>query len=345
MNDTSPPSVLKRKVEAGAPFSGRMVMTPKKALQQALAKTAQDLMQLRVEPISLRETRLSLAEIPEHLDERALLAILSGPGEALGLAALSPATLATLIEMQTTGRIAAGTVAARRPTRTDAAMSTGFINQVLGEVEVLLAADPAIAWAGGFQYSSYLDDPRPLALLLEDVAYRTFQITLRFGEAGAREGRFFLALPAEGRGPGGAASGANAAEGGGGALLRVQAEWGARIEQAVLAARTPIEVVLERLSLSLGEVMALQPGSLVRLPPKALDHVRIEGSGRRFVAHAKLGQCGDKLAVRVFMGRQGAANEPAAHKAQPLKKALPGQQENPKEASGNTPENGASKDA
>ncbi|MGB5067492.1 MAG: flagellar motor switch protein FliM, partial [Albidovulum sp.] len=105
MNDKTPPSVLKRKVEAGASFSGRTAMTPKKALQQALAKTAQDLMQLPVEVMAVREMRLSLAEIPEQMAERSLLAIVAGPGDGLGLVALAPATLTTLIEMQTTGRI------------------------------------------------------------------------------------------------------------------------------------------------------------------------------------------------------------------------------------------------
>ncbi|MFZ1726315.1 MAG: FliM/FliN family flagellar motor C-terminal domain-containing protein [Albidovulum sp.] len=331
MNDKTPPSVLKRKVEAGASFSGRTAMTPKKALQQALAKTAQDLMQLPVEVMAVREMRLSLAEIPEQMAERSLLAIVAGPGDGLGLVALAPATLTTLIEMQTTGRISTVSLAPRRPTRTDAAMTSQFINQVLGEVEVLLATDPAIIWAGGFQYSSYLDDPRPLALLLEDVAYRAFQISLRFGEEPSREGQFFLALPADGRGPGLSHCGDDGTRGGGGPARQVQAEWDARIEHAVMEARARIEVVLDRLSLPLGEVLALKSGSLVRLPPKALDHVRVEGSGRRFVAHAKLGQCQNNLAVRVFMEMDAEKDEAISGVADQLMKVLPGRVESSKE--------------
>ncbi|MGB3313106.1 MAG: hypothetical protein WBB85_01740 [Albidovulum sp.] len=195
MSENASETVLKRKAEAGRNHFGGGAVTPEKALGQALAKAAQDMMKLPLRMATGREGRMSLAEVIECLPDRALLALLEGPEEGLGLMVLAPEVLASLIEMQTTGKISAGTVTARRPTRTDAAMSAPFVDRVLGELEVLLAADAAIIWAGGFRYASYLEDARPLGLLMEDTGYRVFRLTLDFGEDTARQGAFLLALP------------------------------------------------------------------------------------------------------------------------------------------------------
>jgi flagellar motor switch protein FliM len=309
MTDTAPHSVLKRKAAAGASQPGASAMTPVRALHQALAKTAQDLMAMPIEIVELREMRLSLAEIPERLEERALLMMIAGPQESLGLVALSPATVATLIEMQTTGRISSGAVAARRPTRTDAAMSVGFVDQMLGELEVLLATDAAIVWLGGFRYTSYLSDPRPLGLMMEDIAYRGFHITLKFAEGVPREGSILLALPAEGRGRAPIHSGDEKPSGDGPVPGYAQTEWSEQIERSVMAVRTQIEAVFDRITLPLSDVLALKPGSLLPLPAQSLNHVRVQGFGHRFVAHARLGQCQGNYAVRIFMGPEADPDE------------------------------------
>ncbi|MEZ5730955.1 MAG: FliM/FliN family flagellar motor switch protein [Paracoccaceae bacterium] len=300
MTEITRQSVLRRKAEAGAASRGAVAMTPARALHHALAKTAQDLLRLPIDIASMRELRLSLSEIPEQLDERALLMVLAGPEETLGLMVLSPTAVSTLIEVQTTGRVGKAPVAPRRPTRTDAAMCSRFVNQTLSELELLLATDPAIIWAGGFRQSSFLDDPRPLALLLEDVPYRTFKISLRFGEG--REGAVLLALPAEGRGPaperGAGADPGAAAEPPDG---HNPAEWAGRMEAAVLDARAGIEAVLDRISLPLAELLALRPGALLPLPPDALSRLRIEGQGGRLIVRGRLGQCRGQMAVRVYL--------------------------------------------
>ncbi|WP_347310254.1 FliM/FliN family flagellar motor C-terminal domain-containing protein [Defluviimonas sp. SAOS-178_SWC] len=301
MTDTARQTVLKRKTAAGRPHGGDAPRSPARLFGQAVAKSAQDMLNLPIAVIEAVELRASLAELPERMSERALLAVMDGPDEALGLVALSSETLASLIEVQTTGRIGAAEVPARRPTRTDAAMSVRFVDRIMAELEVTLASDAAITWAGGYRYASFLDDPRPLGLMLEDIAYRVLHLTLGFGAGGARRGTIMLAVPAEGRGrmpdaPDRAVSDPGAAA--------VAAEWGERIEAAVNGAEVRIEAVLDRVSLPLAAVLALRPGAMVPVSKAALSRVKIEGKGHRFVAWGRLGQSRGHLAVRVHLSLQ-----------------------------------------
>lgn len=304
MAESAADTVLRRMAEAGRSHGGGARPTPARAFGLAAAKAALDLLGLPVRVVAADEIRASVAELVERLPDRALLAVMAGPADGLGLVALSQEALAALIEVQTTGRVGAAGIVPRRPTRTDAAMSQRFIDRVQEEVEVLLATEPAIVWAGGFRYASFLDDPRPLGVLFEDVGYRLLRLTLAFGETGARAGTVLLAVPAEGRGPvpppaggTGTTAGADAVAGAGSA----GPDWGERMERAVLAAEVRLEAVLDRMSLPLAAVAALRPGALLPVAAGALSRIRIEGRGRRLVASGRLGQCQGHLAVRIAL--------------------------------------------
>ncbi len=201
MTDAKADTVLRRKAEAGRPRPDQFAMSSSKALRQSLTRAAQDLMAMPLSVSDLSETRMSLSELPEALKERSLLVVVEGPCESLGLVTLSPELLAGLVEKLTMGRLGAGEVAARRPTRTDAAMMAEFIDHVLCGLEVSLAAEPDAGWSGGYRYASWLEDPRPLPLILEETNYRLFRIQVELGTGGARKGEMLLALPATGRGP------------------------------------------------------------------------------------------------------------------------------------------------
>lgn len=310
MAESAADKVLRRMAEAGRGHGGGAPPTPARAFGLAAAKTAQDLFGLTVRVAGADEIRASLAELVERLPDRALLAVMAGPAEALGLVALSQEVLATLIEMQTTGRVGTPQVAPRRPTRTDAAMSQRFIDRIAEELELLLATDAAIVWAGGFRYASFLDDPRPLGVLFEDTAYRLLRLTLAFGETGARTGTVTLAVPAVGRGamPNLAAgAGMDADEAGSAGRDGAGsggAEWGERMERAVLGAEVQLEAVLDRMSVPLATVAALRPGALLPVAVGALSRLRIEGHGRRLVATGRLGQFQGNLAVRLALPAQ-----------------------------------------
>ncbi|WP_274963335.1 MULTISPECIES: FliM/FliN family flagellar motor switch protein [Thioclava] len=301
-------SVLRRKTEAAKAGAGTAPITPARAITLALSKVAQDMLELPLQVASIEEATRSLADLPEMLEDLSLLAVIEGPGEALGVLALPPATLATLIEMQTMGRFGKTMPAPRKPTRIDAAIAADFVDAVLAEIEEGLISDPAISWAGGFRFASHLDDPRPLGLLLEDVSYRVWTGQLGFGTGGERSGGFLWAVPREGRG--GAmrcaapAAGENP-EGGAGpkaesfTLEDPARDWSDTFERSILAASAQLEAVLHRVTLPLSTVLTLRPGTEIPIPEDALEKITLEAQVRRKLSLARLGQSHGLRALRL----------------------------------------------
>ncbi len=309
-------TVLRRKAEAGKPAPDGAPQTPERAISQALARVAQDSFDLPLQVGSARESRMSLAELPEILPDLALLAVIEGPGEGLGLVALAPETLAALIEAQTMGQLAKAAPAPRRPTRIDAAMAADFIDGVLSAIEEGLAGTAALLWAGGFRYASYLDDPRPLGLLLEDISYRVWQVELELGTGLGRTGGLIWAVPAVGRGALGAAraasTGAPGAEGAGGGPppdLQAEVQWSAALERSVSAAPAVLDAVLHRVTLPLSAVLGLRVGTDLPLPMDALEHLTVEAGERRRISSARLGQLRGYRAVRLVEDQDEEADE------------------------------------
>ena len=268
------------------------------AWRVALARAANATMALAMEVGSVTAGRRTLAELLELLPERALIAMLEGPGEGIGMLALSPAVLAGMIEVQTMGRVAAGPVLARRATRTDAAMMAGFIDAALEMLESALAQDADLVWAGGFRYASHLDDPRPLGLLLEDVGYRVLEADLSLAQ-GVRQGPVLLALPAEG-------CGHPPAQVAGPAPDAAAVAFGQALAAQVMAAQAELAAVLHRITIPLSAVMGLRPGDVLPLPLAALDRIVIEGLDGVGVCEGKLGQNRGMRAVRLHPARSAA---------------------------------------
>ena len=288
MAGDSTQSVLRRKLAARKPVAAAGV-TPVKALRLALARAAQEVPGLELVIEGMTEARRSLTEVLDLPPDRALLGMLGGPGESLGLIAIAPGVLAGLIEVMTMGRAGLGEPAARKPTRTDAAMSAGLIDRVLTGVEEELAASQDVVWAGGFRYASFLDDPRPLGLLLEDVTYRVFLVTLSLA-GGARRGEVLLVLPAQGRGVAPALAPVEhmAAD-----------EVPVTLADVVMGASAQLTAVLHRVTIPLAAVLRLQAGDVLPIPAAALERIVLEGADGRRLAEGKLGQNRGNRAVRL----------------------------------------------
>lgn len=305
--------VLRRKAAgaaAGVPRDapggeGRPRPEAERALALALARAAEEEMRLPLRVAGTEARRLSLSELLELPETGALLAVVEGPGESLGCMALGPAVLAAVIEHRTIGRVTPAAPLPRRPTRTDAAMSAGLIDRALAEFARALEHGPEggpRGWAAGYRYASFLEDPRPLGLLLEDVTYRAFRAEVLLGAQGAKRGHILLALPAVARSralparpdamPGGAGGAEEAA-------AAAEQAWARALEAAVMASPAQLDAVLDRLSLPLAAVMALRPGALLPLPGAALERLSIEGRGGRRVAEGRLGQSKGMRAVRL----------------------------------------------
>ena len=268
-----------------------------------LARTARDLMKITLDVRSLSIERRSLAELAELVPDRALIAVLDGPEEGLGAIILSQPILAGFIEAQTIGRIRAQDLAPRKPTRTDAAMVVGIIDAALTALEQLLADEADLVWAGGFRYASFLDDPRPLTLLLEDAPLRLLRADVSLA-GGLRVGEILLALPAEGRG----ARPALLIEDNAPAdHAHVFAEG---LSDRVNGAAARVDAVLARLTMPLAQVMALAEGMVLPLQNAEIDRISLEGLDGRRVGEGKLGQNRGMRAVRLAE-KGGQAGEQA----------------------------------
>ncbi len=308
MND-----IIRRKMARTASAGGDGGPGADHGWRLAFARAARETTGLLVDVLSMTVHRRSLAELLELPPERALLTLLDGPQGGLGLIAMSAEVMSALVEMQTMGRVSAAAPMPRRPTRTDAAMVSATLDRALEELDAILTDEADFVWAGGFRYASFLEDPRPLGLLLEDQPYRV--LTADLGLAGdARKGRLILALPAEGRGrrPAGQLAGAT-----GQALAATG--FTADLGQAVQSADCVLNGVLARLTLPLRDVMDLQPDQLLALPQAALDRISVEGLDGTQAGWARLGQQKGMRALRLREGLStgaagpfGAAEPPAS---------------------------------
>ena len=289
-------------VAAGGPGADR-------CWRLALARAARDHLKTTLDFRSLTLDRRSLAELVDLPPERSLIAILDGPAEGLGVIMLAPAVLAGFIEVQTIGRVKSTEVAARKPTRTDAAMVAGLIDAALRGLEVALADEADLIWASGFRYASFLDDPRPLGLILEDTTYKVLRAEVDLA-GGARSGEIVLALPAEGRG-----QTPNAKPGPGEAVDHGHVFMQA-LSERVSGARSGLDAVLARLTLPLNDILCLTEGTVLALPLAGLDRISLEGLDGRRVAEGRLGQNRGMRAIRLNAG-DAAAGRAAGRGADP----------------------------
>jgi flagellar motor switch protein FliM len=282
--------VIRRKIDQARPVQAEGAPGADRGWRLALARAARGAMGLDLEFRSLTIARQSLAELLEGVPDLALLALLDGPEGGLGVIMLAPMVTATLIEKQTLGRLSAQAPAPRKASRIDAAMVAGVIDRALAGLDEALADEADLIWAGGFRYASYLEDARPLGLMLEDEAYRVLSAEVVLG-AGGREGRVILVLPAEGRGARPAlAPDAGEAE---------APQFATVLNAQVMQADCRLDAVIGRLTLPLRQIMALTPGEVLALPAATLDAVSLETIEGRRVAGARLGQNRGMRAVKL----------------------------------------------
>ena len=301
MTQDKAPSVLSRKTQAHRIIEGDK-LAPEKALSVAALRACDRDLALHASGGSARGSVLSLTEVLESLPEKGLIATLNGPGQALGLVALDTGSLSALVEQLTMGRVLSQAPEERRATRTDAALLSEWIGEVLrGMVRELIdaAEDPVAAIRAAAPYDGYsfghlITDPRPLALMLEDVPFRVLDITIGFGEV-ARPGRMLVAMvekptlaePVDDQ-------------------LRQEA-WRRDMAETLSQARAELTAVLHRTDLPIGKLRVLAPGDLIAIPAASIGEVRMEASDETCVALARLGQSMGQRAVRLICPPDPAA--------------------------------------
>lgn len=291
-------STLRRMVQDRA-APGADAAAPARVLGFALAQAAETLHGLPVAPGAVTAATVTRAELPERIADRSLLSLVEGPGERLGVVALSPGLFSALIELTTTGTLGAAGAAERRPTRTDAALCAGFVDCLLQQADAAAPAGdmPWEAWEGRFRHASSVEDARLLDLLLDDTRYRYYSLAFTLGGI-ARDMTVCFALPERPEARATPARAPAAAE-----------TWQDDLSRTLMEARAEIVAVLARLTRSVDEMMVLQAGDLLRLPDNGLSGVRIESADGRFVTGARLGQYRGYLAVRLDGAPAGAPDE------------------------------------
>lgn len=279
-----------------------------RAAATALGRAAERLHRLPVFVEKAEFAAMSLPELAELLPERALLAVVEGGRDLLGVVGLCPALLASLIEMQALGRVTARAPTLRRATRTDAAISADFVNAFLAELGRELGHRPDYPTFDAFRYTTFLDDPRPLALMLEDGEMLRLTLRFRIGPGGQRDGTLMLALPIarparQTGAPGRMLSAPQTA-------APTPEPPRADLREAVQQAPVRLVGVLCRRRLSLRMLRELAPGATIPLGPNVLDEARIETPQGQVIAHGRLGEAEGFHAIR--LGRAaGAAPHPS----------------------------------
>ena len=285
-------TILRRKVALAGAGAEAQATGVDRHWRTVMARAARDAMSLGLEVTRLEQSRASLTELLDMPIAHSLIAVLDGPQGGLGLMVISPPLLAAMTEIQTIGRVAALMPAPRKPTRTDAAMVAEFIDTALAGLAVALADEADLIWAGGFRYASFLDDPRPLGLLLEDIAYRVqaADVTL---ENGVRVGHLLLALPANGRGerPRSAVLTAPAAV--------AERAFANDLADQINASNCVLHAILCKMAHPLSGVMSLQVGDVLPMALASVDRIVFEGLNGQHVAEGRLGQNRGMRAVRL----------------------------------------------
>ncbi|MBJ2151688.1 FliM/FliN family flagellar motor switch protein [Paracoccus sp. IB05] len=275
--------ILRRKLRPAHDEQARPHALVDQAWRLALARALREGAGLPAETTALTSRPCDLVELPELPAERALIALLDGPGGAMGVAALSPELTASLIEMQTIGRIGAGPPGPRRPTRTDAAMISPVLDRALARFDFLVRDLPDRRVEAGFRFASQLDDARSIGLLLDDQPYHLMSATLSLAD-GKRSGEILLALPLTGPTVALTQSSASGSEGFAADLGQTECE---------------LQAVLGRRMLTLNEVMQLEPGQLLALNDASIAKISLHGIDGRAVAAARLGQQNGYRALRI----------------------------------------------
>lgn len=284
---------------AGGEATGAMptragARSPERVVAGAIGRAADKIHRMPLFFDQIQWSEAALAELGELLPEGALVSMIEGPGDSLGVVAICPELLAAITEMQTAGRVSSRPAPSRRPTRTDGSICSDFINALLAE----LGADPSLLPGRdrirGYRYASHLDDLRALDLLLEDGGFHLLSVGLRAGEAGQRNGRLVIAWPAD--------PAQSPCEPGNDAEPADDCTGASSLADAVLDAPFELRGILCRRRISLRELAALAPGDVVALPPDVLGAATLETALGQVLFRGKLGEMAGRHALRLLAG-------------------------------------------
>ncbi len=278
-------NTLRRKAGAGRPPPeiGRMSAT--RALRKAIAQAAEDAVALAATATRVDESRSSLTAFLDLLPDNALIVRCKTEMDQHGIVVLDLQSLAALIEVQTTGRVVPNPARPRDPTRTDALLAAGVIDEILKVFETMVADAglPVACAISGYRYEMPLADARAIELGLADLPYRLFQADVSFGD-GAKDGKILILLPYDGLASGTGAS---------------PLKWQDDLQAVVQCASVEMEAILARKNMPLQTVTNFKVGTIIPLPRDAVSQIRLEDMNGQIVTRGRLGQAAGHRAIRL----------------------------------------------
>lgn len=303
--------VLSKKATAARREQEARVLSPARALRRALSRSADALWGLAIVADGMQQETLVLDACLDGVPRDALVMVLDGPEGAAGAVVLDRATVRSVIEVQTLGRVTSQPLDQRPLTPTDAAMCAPLLDALLGRFSKNLEGHPAQGEYTGYRFGAMVEDTRALSGLMEAAEFHSFLVSVEIGD-GLRRGEMLLILPvlpkpqpaAKPDPPRDPLSAKNA-----GRMQMVEAR---------------IDAVLPRVRMPLSAASQLKPGDLLPLPENVLNQVELSAGGVHIASGCRLGQMGGLRAVRVkFPASAKTAARPAepdAEQAKPPKK-------------------------
>lgn len=280
--------VLRRMAGAARQQGASSTESPALALAEAVVKASDTALRLGVSVTTSVETRDGREATLERLNADGLYLLLAHGDGTFGLMVIDPDLVAGLVEVMTLGRVAARSLGPRRPTRTDGAMISDWVEAVFTAFETALDKVEDGDWARGYHKADQLEQARTAKLILERGTYRTLTLELLL-TGGERKGEIALMLPAAHQ----------RVQRGAAARAEEAAQWQSRLRTAIGGAEVPLRAELWRTRRSLKDLQNLAPGDLLVVPVSTIGRVSLRGLDGRVVVTGRLGQSGGQKAVRV----------------------------------------------
>jgi flagellar motor switch protein FliM len=289
--------VLSKKATAARREQEARVLSPSRALRRALSRSAEALWGLAISADSVQQEKLVLDACLDGVPRDALVMVLDGTDGATGAVVLDRATVRSLIEVQTLGRVTSQPLDSRPLTQTDAAMCAPLLDAMLGRFSTNLSGHSAQEEFSGYRFGAMVEDTRALAAVMEASEFHSFLVSIEIGD-GARRGDILLVLPVVPK-PAPAP--------------KPQPPRDPRLAknaQHMQMVEARIDAVLSRIRLPLAAAGRLKPGDLIPLPEAVLNQVELSAGGVHVAIGCRLGQMGGLRAVRLRLPAEAKPNRP-----------------------------------
>ncbi len=255
-------------------------MTAARAWRMCVPRVSESAFGLIAAITGFEESRASLKTVIDQLPEQSLMFRMECYDDGLGLALLDSQLIASLVEVQTTGKVTDTPLPERPCSLIDAAICSHVVDRWQRGVDVVMGDAKTAIPLLGCKLGGRLDDRRAAALALEDTGFFVQKITFDIWE-GARTGEMVLYHPIDR------------------IKLGARGKLGNRTPQSLLAAETELAGVLYQTSLSLDDAKALELGDIIAFPASLIGDVSVRTSAGNEVATARLGQAEGYRALRL----------------------------------------------